>query len=662
MPSAGSVSLSLTLDRSRFNQDIQSLQQLQPKPINLGLQIDPRSAKQQLEGVRSALLGNIQALGSDPMNLGALKEARKQAETVLGISRQIGREERDVFQEAQKSLQDFLKQRGNTIDLTLDTRKTAIIQEQLRNLISSEEAEARTLAVDTDAIRKRIALEQTGLAKTQSLKQAGLLTTEQGMQKESESVKRLGDLKLNLAEQELKVRQFINQLALSSVEISNELLETKIQNSIDARATQIKRLQLGGNISEEKAGSLLARNQVNETRQEIELTKKKISDVLQLQALGAKSQKDALRDRFKLQQQLGSLTLKQVDRELALQKALRQEVLKLAQDRIDAQKRLNDEISSSVELSKDLLDSRLKLDKALQSLGEVRTESLTQPLDRALEIRQRLFEGVKEAESYLLKRELASLGIGSNAKDVDILKQKIGLENQLSENKQAALLKEQDLQDRLLILDQSRNRLAAQKAILDAQSNLEKAKASGDSNQVKNAQSQLKIAQQRLGIEDQLSRTAIQALDVQQESERFKLGIDDRSRRSQQAAEAAKIPGLAGRDLVEIGDRIFGRFTLPASVDMSKFLMQQVQMGAVINLPRIEMLPPLPVISATAPTTNLENVFDRLERLVTQSGGVEQSVVINNYYQPEQRSKATIDNEKQVLNMLGRIVTKANQL
>lgn len=126
--------------------------------------------------------------------------------------------------------------------------------------------------------------------------------------------------------------------------------------------------------------------------------------------------------------------------------------------------------TESLDAQNSALERRGQLIQAQSSLQGALDNSEVKGLERALEIRQRLNseEELSATERRALENELQALTGSRNASEQRIQRELLAAEQQRSENRINALAAQQAVERASLLLDQNREQLAAQRAVIEA--------------------------------------------------------------------------------------------------------------------------------------------------------------------------------------------------
>lgn len=221
-------------------------------------------------------------------------------------------------------------------------------------------------------------------------------------------------------------------------------------------------------------------------------------------------------------------------------------------------------MDSALDRQKQLLQSQGEYKKAVIEGAIAENEIRLQGYDQAQDVLKKSKE--KDADSAY-KDILSKLGLGNN--ETDILRNRQQMEDDIAKQKYDALIQEQALSTQLLNIDMSRQRIAAQQlvleqkiaaerakiAVVEAQYQLDEAKRSGDTEEIKLAEYRLAInknilnmtnqqlasAQENLQVQYQLADNSKKTLRAQQETAMKQFQLNDRNRNIAQEIQAADL-------------------------------------------------------------------------------------------------------------------------
>lgn len=349
----------------------------------------------------------------------------------------------------------------------------------------------------------------------------------------------LSQTELTLATKLAESARLRTNRRIAQLDAANKSAENALEGAYRVTNLKIKAAQTKA-PNTENAGqlfdSLNSETRVDEISDRIELTRKKIATLDRRNFETAQGYTDA---RIQLESELGNLITQKLDERLSLEQR--------SQERFLRDNRVRRELEEqSLDRSRQLLQSRQDLAKAMSELSIGRDESQVQLLDQALEVRRKLDETTNPQAQNQLRSALAQLGVGRNDSELNILQRKQAIETEVSAKKLDALLQEQKIASLLLDIDLKRQALSAQTAVneaeianqraiistLEAAKELDKAKQDKDAKAISSASKILEINQKildstakqvenakaNLALQSELAVNAKDALNAQQQS------------------------------------------------------------------------------------------------------------------------------------------------
>ncbi|MEH1780414.1 MAG: phage tail tape measure protein [Nostoc sp.] len=463
-----------------------------------------------------------------------------------------------------KGIEKVNAQKLASVDNKASRASAGIKQQQADGTIDAETAAKKILVVEQEAVKERLALANKEYAQVGDLEAKKLLTKEQGTDRRTEIEKRVVALSLEQVDKEVQARKEANDRILADLERSNKAAEASITVSSNQRILIAKQAMLAAGATDKaqraEAAQVAAITRQSTTEQ-LQLLEKQAADVERLEKQKVLSAKQAADRRTALEVQISQKNIELIDQQIAEVNRLKEAAIKAIQERADAQKQAQEQTINLLELEKatrnsllqieqqdkDLLESRLNLQKAIAGIGDAKDSAKLASLNRALEARRKLDSnpnldsGVKD----VLNAQLKTSGF-ENTSEADILTQRRQMQTQIDKEKDAAAQREEKAARVLLDIETSRSKLTAEIALLEAQisdskatqaqiqakANLQKAKQSGDSSAIADAEQQIKTADlskevaaksidaAKRGVEMQaeLAENAQKALVAQQES------------------------------------------------------------------------------------------------------------------------------------------------
>lgn len=315
------------------------------------------------------------------------------------------------------SIAEVAAQSQATTQQTEDARVIAIKRGLIERKITEERGAEELAQIQYGTVAAQKQSVDTQLAALRDYYAQGILSAETFNTEERKFVTQQSGLKRQLAEQELATRQAINARVLSDLEQANGKVEALINRQRTEFGTEVKRSQLGGNITEEQASQLLTDEDIRNDRQKVSNTRIKLEQNRLLEKYGVKSAKEAATDRLRLQQELADAQDKLVADQIIKEKQYRDEV-----------QRTNERLKSRLELTnaqRSLATARQSLD-ALKAPGSKDLKQLD--LTSAA-------TGLRDRSTYL-KEQIAL--VNQQIAEIPLL----GLAEQDATDKRSGLLKE----------------------------------------------------------------------------------------------------------------------------------------------------------------------------------------------------------------------------
>ncbi|MBD1879069.1 tape measure protein [Coleofasciculus sp. FACHB-T130] len=162
----------------------------------------------------------------------------------------------------------------------------------------------------------------------------GKISATQFHDKERELTVQLSDLKKQKVEQELQLRDQVNQRILADLEFANSQAAGVLQRIGQNRSIAVKERQLGGKLNETQAASQLDTVQEDSAYREIDLNKQKLAQLDALERQGVKTAREVATEKLQIQQQIAGQYLQILDQQLAREKRLRDEANAEAESRV----------------------------------------------------------------------------------------------------------------------------------------------------------------------------------------------------------------------------------------------------------------------------------------------------------------------------------------
>lgn len=370
--------------------------------------------------------------------------------------------------------------------------------------------------------------------------------------------------------------------AVDAVESANRQAEAAIKQSQSNRVIAIKQAQLEGKISAQDAANQIAQIEVDSSAKTIAQKQKELASVRSLRAQGNLDAKQAADKESALIGEIAQLNQGRIEKEIALQRQLREQYL----DTLQIQKDLPlQQEAGQLELQQKSLQSELSLAQAGADL-QAKQGQLAQ---------ERLKTQIQLAQAAGNEQQVTQLNLQ--------LKQQ---QRQQDEQAYQAKLRQLDIEEKLQSIDLQRQKTQAQIAANDAEIAVMKAQAEGKSTeeiaklqQVADLQKQQigsieeqQAAQQQLneikrqGLEadraialEQQKQADIQATAQAQQSTAKKSPAD------QTQSAIARQPAYDPATQYLGNDGIVRPLTINASGSSAQSLVNRLQSAPAINLP-----------------------------------------------------------------------------
>jgi len=566
-------------ERDRLAKDLQALERdfagkqaaiAQPsfKPVLDRFGLTAQSTAADIQG----LLDLPSTKDEDKSILETLKTA-KEAQLKLHEARtQFYESENRVRSEAQAqaidSIQHVAARTQAIIQQSEDAQTIAVKRAVGERRLTEEQAAVELARIQADATAKQKQSVDLQLQNLRDYHSQGFLSAETFDAKERELVLRQSSLKRQLAEQELAVREEINKQILNGIEQANQKVEAAIQRNQTLRNTQAKQqqLQLLRTPGDQKAGEFAVQRQNIDaertaTSERIGLIKTELEQTRLAEQNKLISAKEATQKRIQLQQQLAEANGRLIDLEIDQEKLYRDEVIHgidvqvqseknrsdLAVANIERERSAYDLLADGINRTKQLSESRFDLQKALSDAALASSQIELDGVNKALELRKRLDDqNLDPSVRSEIGKGLAAAGFSSGASELEIVRRRQAIEEDIANKRLAALQTEQEYQKRSLELDLRRQQitaetvgyeaeigvLRAQQAQIEAQGAL--ARAGNDTLAREAAQIQLEIANRQLELSNKQLANSKENLKIQGE-------LADNALRAQSATQQAAL-------------------------------------------------------------------------------------------------------------------------
>lgn len=483
-------------------------------------------------------------------------KAAKEAEVkVLEASSQAAEASLKLKQQQQQKLLNAIQRYADealAISKRTENEEIALVRQgQIDRTTSEEEATVEVAQIQYSGLERQKGIVDDQLDLLRHYYQQGSISAEQFSQKERELLNQQSSLKLQLIEQEKVAREAAYKAALDLAEQANSRVSAAIAVNQTERNTAAKQLQLSlmREVGDQRLNELQISGVNIETEQitaeeRIKLIKVELEQVKVAEQAKMLSTKEANAKRLQLNQQLAEQNDKLADSEIAKEKNLRdiaiqgieaqRQALKnksdLAISLLEQEKGIQDLLNKSLERTKQLEESRYNLSKAISDAAIASDSIKLDGANKALELSRKLKDqnldvGVEAA----IRNALTSSGFGTT--ELEILRRRQAIENEIAARKLAALKVEQQYQRRSLQLDLQKQRIAqetasfeaevaqlkSQQAVIDATAALGKARQSEDKLAIEAAEVGLSIAERQLDLSNKQLDNARASLEIQSE-------------------------------------------------------------------------------------------------------------------------------------------------
>lgn len=571
------------------------------------------ASKEELEAEKKAIEAAISALESSiPVDQSAaaakevyLKQLRRAKSELEAIALAV--------KDSAKALEEQTKayeKATSAISLDADKRRAALYESLVQQGKDAESAAAELNRIEQQSLRDRLELNQRELAKLEKLKSgekdpeklekinAQILKLEQDSAKTRISIaqnelserERLKEENVRHEEEQVRKKQEAENKAYDAVKDSTSKALDVIKLAQSQRLVAVQEALNKGLISEEQAAKQRLDIKRRELNDELFATKQQL---IKLEALPKFSDPEREKQRQaetrQLRQQTSQLTLQLLENEHQKQEQYKKDIIKGIEDRAASDKNRSDRAIAGLEKEKAAYDailnvmeqqtkleqSRSNLLKAQNSLDQTYTSTRIDSLKRAQEIKKQLDDGsIQDTKvRQQLEKELSSITGTSSISQLDLIKRRQQAEDDLASARFAALEAEQAQAKASLENEIRRNKLLADRAVLeariaeirakqqlaDAETELQKARVDGDEQKIENAQKlvdlskdSVKLAGDNLGfaqksVSDQkeIATNSRQQLDLEQSAVREKERSANIRREDAQSEELVRAGGSA---------------------------------------------------------------------------------------------------------------------
>ncbi len=404
-----------------------------------------------------------------------------------------------------------------------------------------------------------------------------------------------GDTAKDLVQQERQLQTELGKVRVDGLKKNQQIyikdLETSLSKAADtvkasetSRLTQIQQLLNQGVISQKKAEELRLDAKRQSIQEDLKLEQQRLTGLLALPKAANPEDEEARQSKIRTsRQRTADLSLQLLQNEYDQQQKVKEDAIKAIDERLGAQTRassdaialLNQEkaayeaIEKSIDSSLKLLESRASVQRALTNLQETQSQGELGLLQKQLEIQKEIDKTDSPEAKLILQKALNDLGVKGATAELDLILQRQELEDKIAQQKREATLAEQARARLSLGLELQKNKLAADRALIEAkiaenqakqnliaaQGNLDKAQQGKDQEAIKNAQGQVDLAQQgvklasdniknaqgQVDIQPELVKNAQAVQEASQKAEIAQLNFSDKTREASQSMELAGI-------------------------------------------------------------------------------------------------------------------------
>ncbi len=488
------------------------------------------------------------------------RQLRERASKLSATDKQgleeIAAKEADILKQRAEALKAFYEAETKRLADIASQRQAILDADLARGLISQEDYAKKSLAIIKQATDHELALiqkQRASIPKTNTEQLEALAAREaQILARRSKA----NDDYLKARETALTNSLDKNADAISQANIQAETQIQQLLNQQLITETQAnqKRLQLARDrISQE----LAAEKQKREALQQLSFSNPELNEQNEQRIRDsllrtAQLQKDLADNAYQQLQASNSLAIKAIQDRGEAQKNATSKIL----SNFDREKAALENLNKSYELASRLLESRADVQKASSDLVLAQQDIELDRINQLIAYRQQLDQIDDNPEEKLaIQQAISSLGEQAAGTEIELLQQRQQIERQINEEKRKALLQEQERQRQALELDLARNKLAAERAVieakqaeiqaqqnvLEAQNNLLIAQKNPEDKQaIANAQAALDLARQSVtlaGENLQATRDQLVAQDELAQNTREALALNqDRELRQFEAA------------------------------------------------------------------------------------------------------------------------------
>lgn len=335
------------------------------------------------------------------------------AKTRIQIAQNIADAKSKAEEDALSAFQEANAKAASIIQRQQTEQVTGIKSKLMRGEINQEQADKLLAENNSNTALGDITEAKRQMAEFQSKRST--LNPKEAAKQELELQKGLADANLKYIESELSRVELRKKQIISDLELANRKAEATIQLTQTTSTTQIKKAQLSGDISPEKAAQL--QNQVDQkaTASSAADIKRRIEENKQLRKDGTRDAKTATEIELQLNQELAKANQQSIDQQIQAQQQLRDEIEKTFQRR-KAQLDL-EQSNSTTQIKKAQLSGDISPEQAAQLQNKVDQKAAVDNInlikDKIAKNRQERVKGLLDAQAFSdkevqLNQELAS--------------------------------------------------------------------------------------------------------------------------------------------------------------------------------------------------------------------------------------------------------------
>lgn len=540
----------------------------------------------QIQDVQEAIAREEAAIAAGRGSKGNLKNLQNQQKKLQAQTQKDALDGEKRVQEARYKVIEEQARKSTDLAKTQEL-KAELETAQLVNkgAITKEEAEARKLKAAQGRIDAELAAEKTRLAALQNQGPAASPALEKDRQaKIRQSQQALLQLEVQGEQNRTAQREAIQKAALAKLEKSQEKANAALSLAEKGRLAEIQKLENAGAISAAEAQKLRLSQSSDRIKAELALEQAKLTELQKLDLPPEEKEKliresklktadlqlNLLQAEAQAQDAVKQAAQKAIATQAALQKAASDQAVTAIEKQITAiarQEAAQAAITRGLDRQKTLLEAQSGLQQARSNAVVSAGEGEVAILNKAIELRRQLDTETDPGKRAALEQALSKLGANQEQSALALVTQRQQKENQLAQQKLAAIQADQAAQKRKQELDiQSeasaarQQVLAAKRAEIEAQIAVVKAKQAeidaqaqlAQANLIKDpeeravalAQAQAAIGNAQQGTvtaQDALgsAKVGVQEAEVEVTAQQDRAALQRESLATQQAAELA---------------------------------------------------------------------------------------------------------------------------